>query len=126
MRLSCAEFVAVAVNASYAARCNAYGLLLCEECLSSSFLWFVHVLGCVCCSALTCKAAVDNALAETEAHREAHRQKERDLQIQTQASDQAAEQIPSMRYHYKRVLHTFAVCSLDTLWQVVLCMNMKR
>lgn len=68
--------------------------------LSSSFVLFAHVLDCVGCSALTCKAAVDNALAETEAHREAHRQKERDLQIQTQASDQAAEQIPSMRYHY--------------------------
>ncbi|KAL3153720.1 hypothetical protein ABBQ32_013315 [Trebouxia sp. C0010 RCD-2024] len=48
-------------------------------------------------NALSCKAAVDNALAEIEGHREAHRQKERDWQIQTQASNQAAEQIPSMR-----------------------------
>lgn len=65
--------------------------------LSVFWVWFAHILGCVGCSALTCKAAVDNALAEIEAHQEAHRQKDRDLQIQTQASDQAAEQIPSMR-----------------------------
>lgn len=66
---------------------------------------------------------MDNALAETEARREAHRQKERDLQIQSQASDQAAEQIPSMRYHYKPLLHFFINCSLATLWQFVLYMH---
>ena len=63
---------------------------------------------------------MDNALVEIEAHREAHRQKERDLQIQTQASHQAAEQIPDMRYYYKPMLHFVIICSLDTVWQVVL------
>ena len=54
---------------------------------------------CVClvCSALACKAAVDNALLEMDRQREAHAQKERDLQIQLQAAEQAAEQIPSIR-----------------------------
>ncbi len=50
------------------------------------------------CSALACKAAVDNALSDMEALREAHTQKERDLHIQQQASAQAADQIPSIRY----------------------------
>ena len=86
---------------------------------------FAHILVWIGCSALTCKAAVDHALAEIEAHREAHRQKERDLQIQTQASNQAAEQIPSMRYHNRPMLHSFIICSLDTVWQVVLYMNTK-
>lgn len=48
-------------------------------------------------NALACKAAVDNALTDMEAHREEHAQKERDLQAQKQASDNAALQIPAMR-----------------------------
>ena len=66
-------------------------------------------LRCACCSALTCKAAVDAALAEIEAQREAHSQKERDLQIQSQASKQAAEQIPSMRSPFQPQQPTLAL-----------------
>ena len=69
-------------------------LIYCFLGLLGALLICAHVL----CSALACKAAVDNALSEMEAQREAHTQKERDLQIQQQASEQAAEQLPSIRY----------------------------